>query len=102
MRAYGRCARNLALILAFRRYRKRKKVDREHWVHPINQERPTKGEFHLIPDLRKYPKRFKGYFRMSVEEFDTLLVKVRPYIERENTQMRKCISAEKRPILTLR
>ena len=33
------------------------------WVHSINKERETHGEYHhLMPHLRKDPKKFKEYF----------------------------------------
>jgi len=46
----------------------------KYWVHPILRLRREEGEFHFIKELRDYPERFKVYFRMSVPQFDALLV----------------------------
>ena len=48
--------------------------EREYWVHPINIRRETYGEFHhLFEDLKKDEERFKVYFRMNLQSFQTIL-----------------------------
>ena len=95
-------ARNMAILLLLRRRRMRK-PEREHWVHPVNQDRPVFGEFHhLYTQLRDYPKRFKGYLRLSVEQFDELLDRVDVYIRKKNTHWRTAVSSEQRLAVTLR
>ncbi|KAK5648159.1 hypothetical protein RI129_003051 [Pyrocoelia pectoralis] len=50
-----------------------RKVSRRTWVHNINKKREQLGEFYkLVPELRKDPRRFHMYFRMSEEEFNFL------------------------------
>lgn len=47
-------------------------------------------------------KIFKEYSRMKTAEFNILLDKVRPMIEKRDTNMRKAITAEARLLITLR
>ena len=49
-------------------------------------------------DLDKY----KNHLRMSREQFFELLSKVKPYIEKQDTNMRECISAHVKVQITLR
>ena len=73
------------------------------WVHPINNERETFGEFqHLYKELRMDEDRFKTYFRMSVSSFEYVLGLVKDDILKQNTAFRDAISPEKRLALTLR
>ena len=78
-------------------------VNREYWVHPVNALRPIKGEFYnLYPDLRHFPQRFVGMYRMDPSKFDELLRKVSPLIKKKCTYMRTPISPEQKLVLTLR
>lgn len=57
----------LYLLLLLRR-------KRQFGVHPINKKRNQAGEFHkLMPDLKADPAKFRGYFRMGLPQFETLL-----------------------------
>ena len=77
--------------------------NRKWWVHPINEERDTFGEYHhLIPQLRNDPTKFKEYFRMLPETFDYILEKVSPLIMKNTTNYRPSISPEERLSVTLR
>ena len=50
-------------------------VDKEIWVHPMNVERSRKGEyFTLYKDQRNFKDRFFENYRMTVQQFDYLLV----------------------------
>ena len=54
-----------------------KKYNQRYWVHPINQTCKDLGEFNtLYKDLRKYPDRFYTYYRMSTEQFHTILAQI--------------------------
>ena len=78
-------------------------VERNIWVHPLNQERSRKGEFYtLYKDQRKFPERFFENYRMSVQQFDYLLGLVSPLIEGKSCNFRTPISAEQKLVLTLR
>ncbi|RZF35513.1 hypothetical protein LSTR_LSTR010204, partial [Laodelphax striatellus] len=60
--------------LVYRRYKARKRRQRNFWVHPILTDRLTHGAFvTLYPNLRKYEPTFFNYLRMSISSFDELL-----------------------------
>lgn len=66
-------------------------------------ERLLKGKFKLMfEDLRSYPEKFFGYFRMSVEAFDELVQILRPAITHQDTNMRLSIPPEERLAVTIR
>ena len=72
-------------------------------VHPINSTRSEYGEYHhLFSDLRKYPKKFKEYTRMSIATFDELLSLVSDDIYKQTTNFRQAISPEERLVVTIR
>jgi hypothetical protein len=47
------------------------------------------------------PNEFQNYFRMDKTTFKMLLEKVRPLIERQDTQLREAVSAAERLAVTL-
>ena len=73
-------------------------------MRPVLLRREQCGEFHtLVQELRHNdPEGHRRYFRMSVEEFDEVLLKVGPIIEKQQTQFRDPISAAERLAATLR
>ena len=82
---------------------KKKKAKREYWVHPINQKREELGEFHqLCSELRQYPDRFYTYFRMTPDQFDELLLLLKPSIEGVGCNWRKSICPAQRLAVCLR
>ncbi|KAK4884902.1 hypothetical protein RN001_001173 [Aquatica leii] len=73
------------------------------WVHNINKKREKAGEFYrLVSELRKDPKRFHMYFRMTTEEFDYLHQLIENDIKKMNTQFRRAIISEERLAVCLR
>ncbi|KAL3287971.1 hypothetical protein HHI36_002427 [Cryptolaemus montrouzieri] len=76
---------------------------RRTWVHEINTKREKLGEYHkLVPELRKDPKRFHMYFRMSIEKFDYLHELIEDHLQKENAQLRKAISTAERLTVCVR
>ncbi|XP_044133116.1 protein ANTAGONIST OF LIKE HETEROCHROMATIN PROTEIN 1-like [Bufo gargarizans] len=72
-------------------------------VHPIFAQRAVKGQFlTMYADLREHPDKFVCYCQMSIPTFDLLLGELRPGLTFMNTNMRRCVSAEERLIITLR
>ncbi len=63
----------------------KKEKERKYWVHPILKYRED-GEFLLIKEQRDYQRRLKVYFRMSVAQFDALLVILEPHIKQKTTK----------------
>ncbi|KAK4883897.1 hypothetical protein RN001_000168 [Aquatica leii] len=80
-----------------------KKYSNRVWVHNINKKREKMGEFYrLVSELRKDPKRFHMYFRMTMEEFDYLHQLIENDIKKMNTQFRRAITSEERLAVCLR
>ena len=76
---------------------------RAYWVDPYNEDRESTKRFQCFYDkIRAHPKKFFGYFRMSVTSFDELLALIRPNITKQWTVFRNPISAEERLTITLR
>ncbi len=70
------------MILLSSRFLKREK-ERKYWVHPILRYREER-ESPLLKEQRDYHGRFKVYFRMSVAQFDGLLVILEPHIKKDH------------------
>ena len=88
-----------AALLLFRR----KKYNRRYWVHPINQMHNDLGEFNtLYKDLRKYPDRFYTYYRMSTEQFDTILAQIQHLIYKPDSKWWRSISPEEKLAICIR
>ena len=78
------------IFLLYKRRNKRR--NRSVWVHPLVLKRNLLGAFNtLFLELREYEENFFNYFRMSVSTFDEVLYKIPPQLNRQETNMRKCI-----------
>jgi len=94
--------KDVAIVCALIRNR-RNKWRKHYWVHPIWNDTLMKGQFYTLhEELRNYPKKFFGYYRMSVKSFDMLLELLKPTITYQNTNMRLAIPPEERLAVTLR
>lgn len=95
-----------ALVIAtiVMKRRKDKENRKRLWVRSLIKNRETeKITENLFRDLMNDESNaFEQYFRMSREQFDVLLEKVRPLISKKDTRMRKAISPETRLAITLR
>ncbi|KAM0734487.1 Protein ANTAGONIST OF LIKE HETEROCHROMATIN PROTEIN 1 [Formica fusca] len=57
----------------------------------------------LLRELRENdPENFKNYLQMDNSTFEYILNLIRPYIQKQDTVMRECITAEERLAATLR
>lgn len=89
----------LAIILAC----SVKRVKRKRWVKEWLKKREQFSHMLLLKEILKTDEDdYKNYFRMSDNLFNKLLSMVKPFLERKDTNMRKCISAEERLAVTLR
>jgi len=70
----------------------------------LQRELQLKGSVHLAHNEILYEdvESFQLFFRMNPRLFNILLDKVSPYIQRQDTVMRKCIPPVQRLSLTLR
>ena len=78
-------------------------VTREVWIHPLNVDQRSKGEFYnLYLDQQHFPDKFFENYRMTPQQFDELLYKIAPLIKKSNTNFRKAITPEEKFSLTFR
>lgn len=77
---------------------------RTTWVQELYLEHEESVFFRSFQTLfrSKSPDRFKDFVRMNPDEFDFILERVRPFIEKADTRLRKAISAAERLTVTLR
>lgn len=94
----------LAMVLLLRRRRKRRNpaTKTRVWMRETLKQRPELGEFKLISSLPKHIDLFETYFRLTREQFETLLTRVGPKIAKISTKMRKPIPANERLAICLR
>ena len=82
-----------------KRYYKR----RRYWIHRINLQRETYGEFyHLVDEVLIDEEKCLSYIRMRSCTFHSLLDLIAPYIPKRETNFRKPIPAKQRLVITLR
>lgn len=83
------------------------------WEGAITSSRHTQGAYYtLVPKLIRDTTTddladnrvgtFRNYFRLSTTEFNYVLDKISPLIQKQNTEMRECINPEMRLMVTLR
>lgn len=91
-------------ILLYLIWRRRKRNQKKRvWVQPINSERQKHGAYYVLyPELRQNPREFFNYFKMSISTFDELLSLLKDKIRKADTNMRLCISATERLVITIR
>jgi len=77
---------------------KRNKRNKRRWVKPWIMKRDTLGASNtLLAEWRSEDRdKYKNHLRMSRDQFFELLSKVKPYIEKQETNMRECISVSYR------
>lgn len=84
---------------------KNRKNKRRLWVRKWIKRREIENTAqNLVHDLRNEGTgdEFRKFFRMSPQQFDILLEKVRPFITKKDTNFRKAISVETRLTITIR
>lgn len=78
----------------------RSRIWRKEWVALRDKEGFCAK---LLLELRAdEPQLYKNFLRMTADQFDYLLGLVTPFIQKSDTNMRKCIPASDRLVLTLR
>ena len=80
------------------------KKKRHYWVHPLWQKNKKFGIFNNVyqKDLKLDDEKFKLFYRMKKATFCKLLTKLRPMLQKKDTNFRKCVSPEERLLVTLR
>lgn len=81
---------------------KKRRNDRTEWCKGWLLKRKQFSHVNLIKELRITPKDYRNYLRMDENTYLKLLSLVTPLIQKEDTVMRKAISAHERLTVTLR
>ncbi|KAJ8937643.1 hypothetical protein NQ318_002157 [Aromia moschata] len=85
-----------------RKFRNRRKNRRTKWSREWLLKRSDYSHIRLLNELRSEPDDWRNYLRMDVETYMYLLNLVTPYIQKQDTCMRKAISPHDRLSATLR
>jgi len=81
----------------------KKKVKRRLWVKKWLLKREIYSHTVLLKEISvTEPEDYQNYFRMNERLYTMLLEKVQPFIKREDTVMRRSISASEKLAVTLR
>lgn len=81
----------------------KRRVNRKRWMKEWLKKRQSYTHINLLNEIIVTNEDdYKNYFRMSGNTFNMLLGLVRPYMTRQNTHLRSCISVEERLAVTLR
>ena len=92
----------MVVALAVLKKKKKKKMSRTLWVHPILRDRYTNGTFSILyRQLTEDNTKFFNYFRMSLSSYNELFSIVEPFIIKTDTKLRS-IPAKVRLAVTLR
>ena len=91
------------IAIAIRRRRRRNKKARV-WSQPWLLKREQFGAYHcLLQEVKASDgPGLKNFLRMDEHSFNTILNRVAPFIQKEDTQLRASISPAERLALTLR
>lgn len=80
----------------------KKRIKRKRWMKRWLQRREHYTHLNLLKEIREEEKDdFANYYRMKDACYDQLLQMVKPYLTRQDTNMRKAITAEERLAVTL-
>lgn len=82
----------------------KKSKNRSCWTKNWISKRPEEGFYaKLLIELKnEEPELYRNFLRMDFQQYEHLLALVTPFIKKEDTVMRKSISAGERLVLTLR
>ena len=78
-------------------------VNREVWIHSLNEDSAMKGEFfNLYVDQRHFPEKFFENYQMTPQQFDEILHKIVSCIKKKDINFRKASTPEEKLALVLR
>lgn len=99
-------ARAALLMYAYYEFIEKKdvKTSRRIWVKKYISKRQESGFYNgLIAELKlEDPDLYRRVLRMNVDAFDYLVDNISPYVQRNDTNMRKAIPAAEKLAVTLR
>lgn len=93
-----------ALLVLCNNSNENKKRNRTCWVRKWILRRENYGAYNnLLKELKiEDAQHFKNFIRMSAVDFEALLLNVGGHIQKQDTHLRKSISATERLMVTLR
>lgn len=96
--------RRKAAACAYAMLSEKKRRGRKCWVRDWIRQRENAGIMNnLLEELKREDEEcYKNFLRMSADDFNYLLEKIKFSITKQNTLMRNAISANERLALTLR
>ncbi|KAM5163735.1 uncharacterized protein ACMZJ9_006361 isoform 1-T2 [Mantella aurantiaca] len=101
-RRKARAALAIAMVNCYKKLKKHKR-HRAFWTKDYLATRDSMPQTSILPEVRDNdPDDFRNLLKMSDDNFNYLLRKVTPLIQKQDTCMRKSISAEQRLVATLR
>ncbi|RVE43036.1 hypothetical protein evm_012307 [Chilo suppressalis] len=94
---------DLVFIATLAEEEEKSNQSRRFWVNNLWKQRYMSGEFNnLFNDLRYDVRKFYDYYRMSYENFESLVHLLRPYMEKKQSRFRSSIPVEERLSVCLR
>lgn len=91
---------DIVMYCWYKRLQRRKQ--RKHWVHPYIARNMHSRLFVAARELQETDRKFVAFYRMSKESYNALVEIISPSIHEQNTNMRECVGAEERILITLR
>lgn len=88
--------------IAFYMYLRLRRRRKRFWRHPYIERNINCRLFVAAQELILNDERFQSMYRMTKRTFQELVELLTPAISRQNTNMRECISADERILITLR
>lgn len=83
-------------------YFRRRKQEKRCWVRPYLEKNIRCRLFVAAKELQQTDSKFIAFYRMSKQCYMDLVQLIAPAIRQQNTNMRECVSAEERILITLR
>jgi hypothetical protein len=88
-------------VVAYYSFRRRKQ-EKRCWVHPYLEKNICCRLFVAAKELQQTDSKFVAFYRMSKQWNTDLVQLIVPAIQQQNTNVRECVSAEERILITLR
>lgn len=89
-------------IIAYFLRRRQRRIRRKYWCHPYIERNIRTRLFVAAEQLKETDSKFIAFYRMSKESYVELVHMLAPSLQRQDTNMRECVTAEERLLITLR
>ncbi|CAH1986896.1 unnamed protein product [Acanthoscelides obtectus] len=89
-------------VLIYYRYKRQRRLRRKLWCHPYIERNINCRFFMAANQLAETDVKFVQCYRMSKASYLELVKLLSPFLSKMNTNMRECVSAEERILITLR